>query len=258
MAFKSVGIVGYGQFGSFLAELAQRFAPELKVKITSARVAPDGVRFFSLAETCRCDLVIAAVTIRDFEAKIAEIVPLLGPQSVVVDVATVMLHTTEVLRGYGDKLRYFATHPMFGPYSFQKQGGTLDGLRIVLSEHTFDPADYEAIKRALTAQGLVVLEMSPEAHDRMLAETLFLTHYVGQIVSHAGFVRTQIDSLSFGYLMDAVESVRQDTALFQDVFHYNPFCREVAERFNRAEAEVDRLIDRKALAIQASKALGHS
>ena len=248
MAIESIGIVGYGQFGQFLAELAARYAPRLAVKVASNRFAPDGETFFSLAETCRCDLVIAAVTIRAFEEKVAEIVPLLGPNSVLVDVATVMVHTTDVLRAYGDRIHYLATHPMFGPYSFQKQGESLEGLRIVLSDHTFDPVIYRAIKAALGKVGLVVLELTPEAHDRMLAETLFLTHYVGQIVTHAGFVRTEIDSVSFGYLMDAVESVRQDTALFQDVYHFNPFCREVAERFDKAEAEVDRLIHRKALA----------
>ncbi|MEM7221521.1 MAG: prephenate dehydrogenase/arogenate dehydrogenase family protein [Pseudomonadota bacterium] len=248
MAIESIGIVGYGQFGQFLAELAEKFAPRLDLKVFSHRFEPDSERFFSLEETCKSDLVIAAVAIRDFEAKVAEIVPRLGPKSVLVDVATVMMHTVEVLKRHGNGLRYLATHPMFGPYSFEKQGGTLEGLRIVLSDHTFEPETYEAIKAALEGHGLVVLEMSPEEHDRQIAETLFLTHYVGQIVTHGGFVRTQVDSVSFGYLMDAVESVRQDTALFQDVFHYNPFCREVAQRFDQAEAEVDRLIHRKALA----------
>ena len=31
--------------------------------------------------------------------------------------------------------------------------------------------------------------------------------------------------------MDAVDSVRHDTRLFEDVSRYNPYCREVIERF---------------------------
>ena len=90
--------------------------------------------------------------------------------------------------------------------------------------------------------GFDVVEMDAEAHDRHLAETLFLTHFVGQTISRAGFNRTEIDTVSFDYLMDAMESVRHDTELFKDVFRYNPFCEEVLKRFEKAEGEVHSLL----------------
>jgi hypothetical protein len=31
--------------------------------------------------------------------------------------------------------------------------------------------------------------------------------------------------------MDAVESVKDNEALFQDVWKFNPYCQEVVERF---------------------------
>ncbi|MEC8163907.1 MAG: hypothetical protein VX079_05015, partial [Pseudomonadota bacterium] len=70
------------------------------------------------------------------------------------------------------------------------------------------------------------------------AETLFLTHYIGQIVAHGGFERSDIDTVSFGSLMDAVDSVRHDTGLFEDVFHFNPYCRQVVDRFEASDREV--------------------
>ena len=85
--------------------------------------------------------------------------------------------------------------------------------------------------------------MSPEEHDKHLAETLFLTHLVGQIIARGEFGRTEIDTVSFGYLMDAVESVKHDTELFQDVFRYNPYCRQVLERFGVAEQAVQALLE---------------
>ena len=69
-----------------------------------------------------------------------------------------------------------------------------------------------------------------------------MTHFVGQVVSRADFARTGIDTVSFGYLMDAVESVKQDTALFQDVYRFNPYCEEVLKRFEAAEADVHTLL----------------
>ncbi len=83
--------------------------------------------------------------------------------------------------------------------------------------------------------GLKVLSIQADAHDRMLAETLFLTHYIGQVVTRAGFVRTEIDTVSFGFLMDAVESVKHDTKLFEEVYRFNPHCEATIRRFKTAE-----------------------
>ena len=243
MGQETIGIVGFGQFGAFLADLAGRYRPAARVRVASGHLPPEDPRVFPLAEVCASDLVLLAVPIRTFEARLAEIVPLLGPGSIVVDVAPVKVHTVEALGRLAPGRRWIATHPMFGPYSFEKQGGSLEGLRVVVADHSLGAADYQAAKAALAAAGLVVLEMGPAAHDRMLAETLFLTHYVGQIVHHGDFERTNIDSVSFGFLMDAVESVRQDVRLFQDVYRFNPYCRDVVRRFERAEQEVARLLE---------------
>ena len=86
--------------------------------------------------------------------------------------------------------------------------------------------------------GKIEIRYSLKTHDRDLAETLFLTHYVGQVVAHGNFERTDIDSVSFGYLMDSVDSVRRDTKLFEDVFRFNPYCRKVVERFDTSERHV--------------------
>src|SRR4029077_1431406 len=94
--------------------------------------------------------------------------------------------------------------------------------------------------------GFDVIEMTAEEHDKHLAETLFLTHFVGQVVARGGFDRTAIDTVSFGYLMDATESVKHDTALFQDVYTFNPYCEEVLKKFEVAEAEVHSLLKNRA------------
>jgi prephenate dehydrogenase len=134
---------------------------------------------------------------------------------------------------------------MFGPYRFEKQGQSLSGLRLVLTDHTLPAGSDVALITWLKGLGLNVLTMTPDAHDRMLAETLFLTHYIGQAVARGGFVRTDIDTLSFGYLMDAIESVKSDTELFRDVFAFNPYCEEIIARFEKSEAEVHALLGKE-------------
>ena len=243
MQQRSIGIIGHGDFGRFLETLARRFVPGVAVRVHARKIAPDGTRFFSLEDACKSDVVIIAVSIRAFEETLLKVLPLLADDSVLVDVNTVKVHPADLLRRHARGHAYVATHPMFGPYSFEKQGGNLNGLRLVITDHTL-PDDVLAGAMAwLKGLGLNVLTMSPQDHDRMLAETLFLTHYVSQIVAKGGFVRTDIDTLSFGYLMDAVESVRGDTELFRDVFAFNPYCEETIRRFEAAEGDVHALLE---------------
>jgi prephenate dehydrogenase len=241
---RSLGIVGHGDFGRFLETLARRFLPGVAVRVHARKATQDGTRFFSLAETCQSDIVIIAVSIRAFAEMLQTVLPLLAAGSILIDVNTVKEHPARLLREHAAGKRYVATHPMFGPYSFEKQGGTLNGLRLVITDHTLPDNVLAGAIAWLRALGLNVLTMTPQAHDRMLAETLFLTHYVSQIVAKGGFVRTDIDTLSFGYLMDAVESVKGDTELFRDVFAFNPYCEDIIRRFEAAEGDVHALLEK--------------
>jgi len=241
---RSLGIIGHGDFGRFLEMLARRFVPDLTVRVHARKAAPDGVRFFTLEQACQSDVVIIAVSIRAFAEILAGVLPQLAPGAILVDVNTVKAYPARLLRETSKDVRYVTTHPMFGPYSFEKQGASLKGLRLVIAEHTLARDTMDAAIAWLKRLGLDVMEMTPEAHDRMLAETLFLTHYVAQAVARGGFVRTDIDTLSFGFLMDAVESVKSDTELFRDVFAFNPYCEEIIRRFEKAEAEVHALLEK--------------
>ena len=108
-----------------------------------------------------------------------------------------------------------------------------------------------AMKVFLNILGFDIVEMTGLEHDTHLAETLFLTHFIGQVISDAKFDRTKIDTVSFGYLMDAVESVRHDRALFQDVFRYVPHCKAVLKRFGLSVEHVLNFLEEKDIAALA-------
>ncbi len=239
---RTLGIVGYGAFGTLLSTLAKRFVPNIDVRVYSLRKEPDGVTFFSLADTASSDVVVLAVPIHAFENKLKEILPLMRTDGIIVDVATVKAHTVEVLRRLAGNRRWIATHPMWGPESYKKKHGDVTGFRVVITEHTLEIQDVDALSRFLSLCGFTVVSMNADQHDIHLAETLFLTHFIGQIIARSGFDRTPIDTASFGYIMDAVESVKNDEALFRDVFRYNPYCKEVLERFGEGEEAVRKLL----------------
>ncbi len=242
MEIKSIGIIGFGDFGEFLFSLAKEHFPDMLVKVFSSHKEADNKDFFAFEEVCKTDLLIVCVPISAFEETIEKALPLLGVNTIICDVATVKKHTVSILKEKGVP-HYIATHPMFGPYSYAKHGNSLKDLRIVVCDSSLLKVDLDGVLRFLQQGELRVLELSADDHDRLVAETLFLTHLVGQIVKRGGFERTSIDTISFGFLMDAVESVAHDDALFRDVYKYNPYCEEVLARFEKAEEEIKAVLN---------------
>jgi len=235
---QSLGLVGYGHFGAFLHTLAKRHVPDTQLKIYSRRRTPDDVLFFPLEAVAACDAVILAVPIGQYGEFLDRIGPHLRADSVIVDVATVKKYTGDLVRAAAGDQPFVAMHPMFGPESYARRDGDVSGFRIVITESTLEADCYQELLRQLRSIGFSIVEKSADEHDRDLAETLFLTHYIGQVVAQGGFERTDIDTVSFGYLMDAVDSVRHDTRLFDDVFRFNPYCRQVIERFDKSERKI--------------------
>ena len=187
--------------------------------------------------------MILAVPISQFEATVRRVLPLMKQSGILVDVCTVKGYTVEVLQRLAQGRYWIATHPMFGPESYKKRHGDMSEFRIVLAKERFLPERiYQTAKAWLKNLRLCIVEMTADQHDRHTATTLFLTHYVGQVVATAGFDRTEIDTVSFGFLMDAVDSVRNDKELFTQVYIRNPYCLEVRQRFATAQSEVDGLL----------------
>jgi prephenate dehydrogenase len=234
----SIGLIGYGHFGVFLHDLAKRNLPDAQLKIHSGRREPDGILFFPLEEVAACDAVVLSVPISAYPATLARISPHMSPHGIVVDIATVKKYTTDLLQSAQPARPFIAMHPMFGPESYAKRDGDVTGFRIVITGHSLAPERYSALCQKLTAAGFSIIEKTADAHDRDLAETLFLTHYIGQVIARGGFERTDIDTVSFGFLMDAVDSVRHDAKLFEEVCRYNPYCRQVIERFDKSDRQV--------------------
>ena len=234
MANLSVGIIGQGSFGRFLEQLLPQIVPEIVVQSISATKAGEE----ELRSLAQADVVVVCVSIKHYLATMERLVPYLEKHTVLVDVATVKAQTTTWLQEHRAVITYVATHPMFGPASYEKSGTSIAGFRLVVTDHNLPAAVYQRLQQWLEQIGIHVIEMEAHTHDRYLAETLFLTHFIAQIVTEADFVRTDIDTVSFGFLMDAVESVRDDLSLFQDVYQHNPHCQKVIERLEHAHRRV--------------------
>lgn len=234
----TVGIIGYGSFGKFIYELGKQLFPNIEFRIYSRRAEVDRELYFDLQTVAQSDVVFLCGSISEYEEQLMGVLEYALPQTILVDVATVKKLTSELLRKHADGRRFISTDPLFGPDSFKKYKGDISGFRIVVTDYVLKNNDYQRLKKIFADLGFSIIEMTSDEHDKNLAETLFLTHYVGQSIVKAGFNRGEMDPLSFQFFMDAVESVKGDKKLFRDIYTFNPYCKIVAERLHKAQEEV--------------------
>ena len=102
-------------------------------------------------------------------------------------------------------------------------------------------AAYGRARRALEAKGLDVVEMTPREHDRRMASSLVLTHFIGRSLIAYGAKTTGVDTEGYKRLLRILETVRNDSwELFEDMNRFNSFAAPMRRRFLAAMRATDR------------------
>lgn len=244
---KSVGIIGFGRFGKILANILKKgyavrvFDSQISSHSTSASElnAEFGpVEIVDLESVLKETVIFIAVPIRAFESVIKSIAPQLQSHQTIIDVCSVKTHPITVMKEYlPPKVGIIATHPLFGPDSYLSN----EAIKIVMhleraAEHNTEGNRlFLGWKDFFTKQGITVVEMTPEEHDRMAAETQGLTHYLGRFLKEYGIKKTSIDTQGFTTLLQLVEQTCNDTwELFIDLQNFNPYTQEMIDKMNKS------------------------
>ena len=239
----NVGVIGFGRIGRLLV---RHFARDAKlfvfdVKRDARKVRALGATPATLAEACAQDVVVLCVPIAAIEAAARRIKNLLKPDALVVDVCSVKEHPVRAMKRHLPKsVSLLATHPNFGPDS---AADSLRGRKIVLCKVRMKNADYIRAKRALERKGLDVVEMTPREHDRRMASSLVLTHFIGRSLVAYGAKTTGVDTEGYKRLLRILETVQNDSwQLFQDMNRFNAFAAPMRRRFLAAMRATDRRV----------------
>jgi prephenate dehydrogenase len=240
----TIGIVGFGRFGKLMANY---LAADFPVRVHDPAVAADrfvtsiGLELVSLEAASRCEVVILAVPISCLKDALGQVRPHLRPDSLVVDVCSVKEHPVRWMQELlPANVAILSTHPMFGPDSAAE---SLEGRKIVLCPVRISAVRIKAIRSYLTAKGLVVIETSPSEHDRQIAISLALTHFIGRSLAAMGVAPQDIDTEGYKRLLRILDVVENDTwQLFEDMNRFNPFAAEARRSFIKALQAIERRI----------------
>ncbi|RJQ84496.1 MAG: prephenate dehydrogenase/arogenate dehydrogenase family protein [Desulfobacteraceae bacterium] len=236
-----IGLIGYGRFGRLTVKY---LSPEFTVvvhtrsKDKAADILSAGGRLVPLEEACAQRIVILCVPISAMQTTLRQIAPLLTAGTLVADVCSVKEYPAQWMRQWlPEGVEILATHPMFGPDSAAK---SLHGHKIVICPERIAAERYGKIRAWLAQKGLLVIETSPSEHDRKIAVSLSLTHFIGRSLSEFGAVPLDIDTEGYKRLLHILGVVNNDTwQLFEDMHRFNPYARGIREAFMAAMARID-------------------
>lgn len=228
---KSLGLIGFGQFGQLAATILKS---RYDVLVTDTAAGADaaaramGVGFGSLADAASRAVVVVAVPVVAMREVFAAIAPHLQPGALVIDVGSVkMLPAQWMVETLPAHVDLVATHPLFGPQS-AKAG--LAGLRLVVCPIRGER--HEAVVAIGRDLGLTVTVTTPEEHDREMAYVQALTHLIGRSLVNLRIPDEELKTPSYQHLLELCALIGADTfELFTAIQTQNPFAAEVVGAF---------------------------
>lgn len=220
-----IGIIGYGEFGVFIKDAVNSLFPHIQVKVYSRSHKADNKIFFEKSEVCNCNYIIPCVPISAFENTIKEIAELVSPHSTIIDVCSIKVYPVKILKRYAKHIKYIATHPMFGPNSFENKNYDMTNKRLVITESNTEESELRKFIDFAKSLRLEVIECTSHEHDELEAKTQFMTMYIGQILKELKASKSKIDTVSYRKLLEVLEIVKSNDILFKEIYMYNPYAK---------------------------------
>jgi prephenate dehydrogenase len=218
-----LGLIGFGRFGQFAAKhLRQRM--DLTVwdpRDLRKKAAALGVRWGAMPDAASKGFVLLAVPISELPGCLTSISMHLEPGALLMDCCSVKVRPIRwMLEAAPAEVEVIGTHPLFGPQSGR---GGVQGMQVVLCPARTRRA--EMLKVFLQEMGLTVHVVTPEEHDRAMAATQALPHFLTRALIDAGLQDQPLKTPAFDRLMRMAEMLRHDSQeLFHDMHRLNPYA----------------------------------
>jgi len=231
----TISIIGFGRFGQLVANQIAETTDQVLISSKGLKkedLKNRAFKFTSLEKAAKCDVIIVAVPISEFEQLLTKIVPNLQRGSLLIDTCSVKVFPTNLMKKIvPSKVDILGTHPLFGPESVKANRG-IKNLEIVLCPIRLAEETLEKISKILVKSGLKVLKKTPAQHDEEIANSQALAQFIGRILEMMPLKNVETNTLGSKQLKTLLQFVSHDTKqLFTDLQTFNPFSKAVRKRF---------------------------
>jgi prephenate dehydrogenase len=227
------GIIGFGRFGQlWVRELAKHGQVLVCDKRKFSLPKNSKLKAVNLKQAAACEMVFLCVPISQIAAVCKQISQYLNPASLVLDTASVKVRPVVEMKKFLPKRQpIIATHPLFGPDSVRRLG-TIQGLKIVVCPVRSSQAHEIRAARLFEKMGLKIIQTTPWEHDRQMAPSQGLVHFIGRGLMGLRLKHQEIATPDFETLLHIGDMVGHDTwQLFCDMQNFNPFAKSIRRKF---------------------------
>lgn len=189
------------------------------------------------------DVVIVSVPIDVTVDVIHRVGPRMRDDALLMDVTSIKVAPMQaMLASFAGSV--IGTHPMFGPSVH-----SLQGQRVALC-HGRGDAWFDWLKQMFRARGLVLVESTPELHDRAMSIVQVLVHFATEVMGHT-LATLDIDlqeTLQFAspvYLLELLMTARhfaQSSDLYASIEMSNPATPAVTDAFVEAAQRLQKIV----------------
>lgn len=244
---RKFGVIGYGRFGKLLVKILADFGEVLVFdhKFPSGGDMPEkisNVRLVSMAEAAQADILFLAVPIANFESVCRELSSMLSAKTIVADTCSVKIYPAKIMSAVFSKNQpYAATHPLFGPDSVARLG--LAGRKLAFCPLNLDDNQTNELLNLFAELKLVVIETTPDDHDRQMARSQALVHFFGRALASLHLESQEISTPDYESLLRINSMVNNDTwQLFLDMQIHNPYTPFMRLTLRQSLADLDEKI----------------
>ncbi len=221
---KTIGIIGYGQFGKLMHKYLKGYF--------EVRIYKRGGEHDTLEETCDSDIVIFSIPVQFLDTSCALASKYIKKEAIVMDVASVKVQPIEILKKHFPNNEILGTHPIFGPQSERENGG-VEGLPIALTNVSLGNNRYNEIKAFLASElKLKIVEKSAKEHDKEMALVQGLSHFIARALKNMEIKNMDMSTHSYRELIRLKDLLANDTwDLFKTIQEHNPYAVDVRNQF---------------------------
>ena len=245
MAKKIVSVYGYGRFGKLWADI---LSEDFHVMVYSRRrvkeeeVGP-GIQVVTLEKLHDCDALFYCVAISSFEEVLKQTKPYLRKDCIYFDTCSVKIQPVDWMKTHlPSSGGIIGTHPMFGPDSYYK---AIEKLPMVMSEVRVDNDEFRWWVKYFNSKKIRVELMTPDEHDKMVAYSQGITHYIGRVLSDIGLTSTAINTLGYTKLLEIIQQTCNDSwQLFCDLQRFNPYTKKMRKDLHESIEKIYSILEK--------------
>jgi len=187
-----------------------------------------------LEKAAETDIVIISVPIDSFEAVCRSLSPHIRPDQKIFDLTSVKTGPVEAMHRHLGQATALGAHPVFGPGA-----KSLSGQNVILTPTTNAEQELAAkLSRWLADRGAGVRIETPEEHDRLMAISLGLAHFIAIVTADALVSLNRLtemagaSGITYKALLTLVESVLSEApALYASLQMNLPQLPEIERLF---------------------------